>query len=121
MAFSNCHKCGSYNRGKGTAACFKCPKYKDVILATHVRPKIITEVFPQAILEQVADTTGPNGEDVIALMRSLPINEMVVILLRYYGNLTIDEISNAIEVGTATVSRRLKSAMDKLRDNLSEV
>ena len=121
MDFKNCRQCGSYNRGKGTKTCFKCQKYKDILMSTHIRPKLVTEVFPQAILEQVADTTGPNGEDVIALMRSLPINEMVVILLRYYGNLTIEEISNAIEVGTATVSRRLKSAMDKLRDNLSEV
>jgi len=120
MAFSDCHKCGSYNRGKGTTACFKCQKYKDVIMATHVRQQLIIDKLPQMVIEQVADTTGPNGLDVISLIRKLPINEMVVVLLKYYGNMTIEEISNATETGTATVSRRLRSAIDNLNKILRD-
>ena len=59
-----------------------------------------------------------SDDGVLDSVRKLPINHMAVVLLKYYGGLTIEEISNVLDVGTATVSRRNKEAIKILSENL---
>lgn len=50
---------------------------------------------------------------------SLPINERQVIVMRYYNNLKIDEIANALDISRSSVKRYLVSGQSKLKQLLS--
>lgn len=61
-------------------------------------------------------------EDVSVLdqVRKLPTQMQTVIILHYYEELTLKEISLVTDVNLSTVKTRLYSALDKLKRNMAE-
>ncbi len=77
-------------------------------------------VDPRATLERVpAQENAPEADDTVllAVMR-LPAKSREVILLRHYQNLSLKEISEALDLGIPTVSSRLLRAREMLRKKL---
>ncbi|NLB39435.1 MAG: sigma-70 family RNA polymerase sigma factor, partial [Clostridiales bacterium] len=77
-------------------------------------------VDPKATLERVpAQDNAPEADDTVllAVMR-LPAKSREVILLRHYQNLSLKEISEALDLGIPTVSSRLLRAREMLRKKL---
>ena len=52
---------------------------------------------------------------------SLPILESQAILMRYYQNMTIDEIATVLNVSRSTVKRHMKSGKTRLKKLLREM
>ena len=82
------------------------------------------------ILELVCDTKlVHNPEDftfhkdfnerLSTAIKSLPLNERQVIVMRYYNNLKIDEIANALDISRSSVKRYLASGQTKLKQILA--
>lgn len=59
------------------------------------------------------------NEQLSKAIASLPINERQVIVMRYYNNLKIDEIANALAVSRSSVKRYLASGQAKLKQLLA--
>lgn len=58
------------------------------------------------------------NEYIMKKVRELPFTESQVIIMKYYQNMTIDEIADIIEVSRSTVKRQLASAKKKLGDTI---
>ena len=75
------------------------------------------KVTPDSLPEQSADFSFKDGT-VSGEIAALPPKLKVVILLRYYEGLNLQESADALNVSLATVKRRLKKANQILRRNL---
>ncbi len=62
----------------------------------------------------------PAENDVIREVKRLPRREREVVVMHYWGNLSAQEIAEALRIGRATVYRRLESAHKKLKIELDE-
>lgn len=62
----------------------------------------------------------PEENEVIREVKRLPAKEREVIVMHYWGNLSAQEIADALRIGRASVYRRLESAKKKLRLELDE-
>ena len=75
---------------------------------------------PEA-LEGLAITDAPRGDDtLLRAVAALPRKYREVVVLYYYQELTIREISQALSVPANTVGVRLKRARERLRPMLKE-
>ena len=119
MPFTNCNKCRAYNKGQGTKDCFKCDKYKEAVASIQARPQLRVEFFPQVLIEEVADMTATDSSNILKLIRGLPLETRAVILLKYYGGMTIAEMEAILKLGHDTIERRTKEALRDLKINLS--
>ena len=57
---------------------------------------------------------------IMSQVMNLPLTESQVILMKYYQNMTLDEISDALSISRSTVKRSLKSGKERLGRSLSE-
>lgn len=57
---------------------------------------------------------------VIDIIDKLPVRQREVILLRYYDNMRVTEIAQTLDVAQPTVSRYLKLAQDKIRNEIQK-
>lgn len=62
----------------------------------------------------------PEENDVIREVKRLPMKEREIIVMHYWGNLSAQEIADALHIGRASVYRRLEAAKKKLRIELDE-
>lgn len=69
---------------------------------------------------RAATVEPPLLDETWALLAKLPADQRVVLVLRYYEDLTTDDIAALLEVKTATVRTRIHRALSKLRKELSE-
>jgi len=60
----------------------------------------------------------PEENDVIREVKRLPRREREVVMMHYWGNLSAQEIAEALRIGRATVYRRLESAHKRLKIEL---
>ena len=51
-------------------------------------------------------------------MQTLPVNQKLVVELKFFQHCTFDDISKQLGVSVNTVKSRLYSALDKLKDHL---
>jgi len=65
---------------------------------------------PLEALGQLRDNEG-----VLALMRSLPPEQRLVVELKFFGHFTFDEISEQLGISTNTAKTRLYAAIKKMR------
>ncbi len=107
----NCHNCASYQHGAGSKSCLSCPKYKTIQKQSVRRRTIRVEAFPAAIIEQIADIAGPEGEDIVSAIRQLPAELSAVISLRYLSGLTTDEIAVTLRISERTARYRIAEAL----------
>ncbi len=80
-------------------------------------------------LEKLHSQHGRAEEEVVEIdskqyildrVMSLPLSESQVILMKYYQNLTNDEIAQAMNISRSTVKRYLKSGRERLARMLPE-
>lgn len=62
----------------------------------------------------------PEENDVLLQVKQLPLEEREVIVMHYWGNLSADEIADALHISRAAVYRRLDKAKNRLRIELEE-
>lgn len=77
------------------------------------------------MLSQVADETGAyeipeEGPDIYAQVLKLPQNMRDVILLYYYEDMSIREISQVLQTSEANIKKRLSRARQKLKLELED-
>lgn len=84
------------------------------------RPEVLT-AEPRA--EATRDTVHhPEGEDELwALIHELPARQRAVLVLRYYEDLSEQEIAHALDIAPGTVKSQASAAIAKLRDRLMPV
>jgi len=119
MAFSACRDCPHYNRGAGSGKCLNCPRYKDVINGFPDRDTIRVVSVPQAIIEEVADSSTKDFS-MLGFIRKLDLREGAVALLRYYGRYTIEEIAETLTISPSTVKRLSASSMAHIKIMINE-
>lgn len=61
------------------------------------------------------------GSGVYELINSLPEQNKTVIMLHYYEEMTLKEISEILEVNLSTVKSRLYAGLNKLKKSIMEV
>lgn len=62
----------------------------------------------------------PQENDVIREVKRLPTKEREVVVMHYWGNLSAQEIADALRIGRASVYRRLEKAKRLLRIELQD-
>ena len=67
-----------------------------------------------------APVDEPAIDETWDLLAHLPRDQRVVLVLRYYDDLTTDEIGRVLDVNPATVRTRLHRALSRLRRELSK-
>jgi RNA polymerase sigma-B factor len=97
----------------------------DLLFSTH---SLDAPVSDRADAGQVADLLGEDDqavehaidmEAVNAHLDELPEREQRILILRFYGNLTQDEIGQRLDISQMHVSRLLAHALAHLRDKLT--
>lgn len=73
----------------------------------------------RVLLDTLPETAAPASREdscVLDAVRSLPVKERQVILMRYWQNLSVDETAEALGLSRATVYRRLAKAQKRLKN-----
>lgn len=79
------------------------------------RPEVLT-AEPPAAAKPVHD---PDGDDELwTLIHDLPPRQRAVLVLRYYEDLSEQEIAHALDIAPGTVKSQASAAIGKLRDRL---
>ncbi len=71
-----------------------------------------------ANLPEEACECGPEDTALTDLVLRLPLKQREVVLLYYYQNMTMQEISETLHIAVSNISRRLESARKALRKQL---
>lgn len=81
------------------------------------RPEVLTAEPRAAIGDSSHD---PDGEDELwGLIHELPPRQRAVLVLRYYEDLSEQEIAHALDIAPGTVKSQASAAIGKLRDRLT--
>ena len=94
--------------------------WRIVLNAARDRRRSLGRERPQAWLEPVAAAAETNGEVRTSVLR-LPERQRLVVFLRYYADLSYDQIAEALGIRPGTVAASLNAAHASLRRNLEEV
>lgn len=71
-----------------------------------------------ANLPEEACESSPEDTALLELVLRLPMKQREVVLLYYYQNMTMQEISETLHIAVSNISRRLESARKALRRQL---
>lgn len=85
--------------------------------------RILRERSRLAVSEEVPDTISPYQETDLALQMSveaLPEELKEIILLRYYGDLTVKDTAELLSIPQGTVATRTKKALSLLKEDLTK-
>ena len=74
---------------------------------------------PQTAEERVGEQSDPDPE-LRARLAALPERQRLVLFLRYFADLSYQEIAEALAIEVGTVSATLHAAHDSLRRELEE-
>jgi RNA polymerase sigma-70 factor (ECF subfamily) len=86
----------------------------------HVMPMGATYDLPEVACDTFAATLGEAAdEDVTEAVRSLPPQLRETVVLRYYSDKSVEEISRIMEIPVGTVKSRLHHARETLNDLLT--
>ena len=71
----------------------------------------------------IPDTTTPTGRTKrsVGYLRALPERQRLAVFLRYYADLSYDQIAEVLQVRSGTVAAALNAAHRNLRDELEGV
>ena len=69
-------------------------------------------------LPEESAESDPEDTDLLEAVLCLPVKQREVVLLYYYQNLTMQEISDSLQITVSNVSRRLENARKALRRQL---
>lgn len=84
--------------------------------------------LPELLEREEANTKGPRGgdaweirESVQAAMKTLPVQQLEIVVLKIWEELTFAEISQILDESPNTVASRYRYAMQKLNQSLEPV
>ena len=90
---------------------------KDVLKSWHYKNLFLTGFFKNN--HQTVSTIDHHEDELISLhVLKLPIKHREVIILFYYQDLSIEEISDLLEINSNTVKTRLHRGRQKLKESL---
>jgi RNA polymerase sigma-70 factor (ECF subfamily) len=103
---------------------FKIAHYRCIEFYRRKKPTQSLDETPEQ--QEQSDDTCPeahfySGQQASLLkkaMQTLPVNQKLVVELKFFQHCTFDDISKQLGVSVNTVKSRLYSALDKLKDHL---
>ena len=103
---------------------FKIAHYRCIEFYRRKKPTQSLDDAPEQ--QEQSDDTCPeahffSGQQASLLkkaMQTLPVNQKLVVELKFFQHCTFDDISKQLGVSVNTVKSRLYSALDKLKDHL---
>lgn len=69
---------------------------------------------------QAVDREDPRGARVRAVLQAMPVKYQSVLVLRYFGQMSYEEIATVLQCGEATVRTRLSRAIKRMRERLTQ-
>ena len=81
----------------------------------HIDRSVKIEVLPEPEAPPAPEDTG-----LYETVLRLPVKQREVVLLYFYQNMTMQEVSDILQISVSNVSRRLESARKALRKQLEE-
>ena len=106
----SCATCDSYNKGKGSKACTRCPEIKQLNILPRAMPCIDYVKLPREIIEALSCEDDP-----VDIYSILTIKESTIIFYLYTLNLTHQEAANHLNIDRSIVTKKNKYILDKLR------
>jgi RNA polymerase sigma-70 factor (ECF subfamily) len=103
---------------------FKIAHYRCIEFYRRKRPTQSLDDLPEQIEEssdECPEYHATSGQQAIALhkaLQTLPINQKLVVELKFFQHCTFDEIAKQLGISVNTVKSRLYSGLDKLKDHL---
>ena len=104
----NCATCDHYNLGRGQPLCLKCKQYKDIQLKSGKRESIRTEHLPQEILDNISD---PKTVTLLGVIRHLPTQYAVPLLMRTLLNMSLQQIADYHQVAKQTTDKKIRQGI----------
>jgi DNA-directed RNA polymerase specialized sigma24 family protein len=109
----DCGKCENYQQGQGNKQCLRCNKYLYFVLKSGKRNPVIFEHFTQAIWDSIPQSAS--GTTLIDLIRRLPIDNAVPLMMQYYLDINTEEIAKYLKTTRQTVYIKNKSSLKILK------
>ena len=69
---------------------------------------------------QAADGEDPRGAQVRSILHALPVKYQSVLVLRYFGRMSFEEIAAILQCRETTVRTRLSRAIKRMRERLTQ-
>ena len=107
MSF-NCVNCESYNKGKGTKACFACENIK-----SSLPPK--TRFVPVYKVEDVTELQEYYSQDLTAALQQLDPAQSTMILQSHFLKMSHREIGEYHKLDASTCNRRIKKGLSIIK------
>lgn len=87
---------------------------------TDVDPELLDLVKDEYLAHNPEERTADNDEKdrLNRAVESLPFNEQQVIVMRYYNDMKLEDIADALRISRSTVKRYLKTARERLAEIL---
>jgi RNA polymerase sigma-70 factor (ECF subfamily) len=103
---------------------FKIAHYRCIEFYRRKRPTQSLDDFPELFDETTSDCPeyhAVSGQQATALhlaLQILPVNQKLVVELKFFQHCTFDEIAQQLGISVNTVKSRLYSGLDKLKNHL---
>lgn len=109
----SCNGCPSYNKGRGSRACLKCPDQPEPKIIIKPGPRI-TNMRSETI-EDIAEMLPKTTRDILITLDPL---DSTILLQSIILNMTHKEIAEYHTFNaTKTVQRKIKKAIDIIKEN----
>jgi RNA polymerase sigma-70 factor, ECF subfamily len=69
---------------------------------------------------QAADGTDPRSAEVRSILQAMPVKYQSVLVLRYFGRMSFEEIAAVLQCRETTVRTRLSRAIKRMRERLTQ-
>jgi RNA polymerase sigma-70 factor (ECF subfamily) len=102
---------------------FKIAHYRCIEFYRRKRPTQSLDDIPEQeeagqICPEFNAISGQQSSAINVAMKKLPVNQKLVVELKFFQHLTFDEIASQLGISVNTAKSRLYSALDKLKNHL---
>jgi RNA polymerase sigma-70 factor (ECF subfamily) len=103
---------------------FKIAHYRCIDFYRRKRPTQSLDDIPEQLDEssdECPEHQATSGQETVALhkaLQTLPVNQKLVVELKFFQHCTFDDIAKQLGISVNTVKSRLYSGLDKLKDHL---
>ncbi len=100
-----CAKCLNWNAGKGNKTCLKCSFYKHFCLKSVPRSRIAIDIVPDAIFEELADTSE-EMPCVLSAIKQLPDDLALIVSARFVAGISVRSLAGLLHTSVSNIERR---------------